>query len=120
MVANVYLRTPKYPTISNIVVSAGPDEADNRIVELVKEGDLIITADIPLADRVVNKNAFALNPRGELYTVENIKSRLAVRDLLDELRSSGVDTGGPSQFSPKDKQLFANEFNKFMTKNYKQ
>jgi uncharacterized protein YaiI (UPF0178 family) len=119
MVANSYIRTPPHHTIRNIVVSAGPDEADDKIVELVEAGDLVITADIPLADRVIKKNGYALNPRGELYTEENIGSRLAVRDLLDELRSAGMDSGGPSAFSSSDKQEFANSFDRFMSKHIK-
>jgi uncharacterized protein YaiI (UPF0178 family) len=118
MVANSYLRTPPHPTISNVVVSSGADIADDKIVELCEKGDLVITADIPLADRVIKKDAFALNPRGELYTEENIGSRLAVRDLLEDLRNSGMDTGGPSAFSASDKQEFANAFDKFMSKNF--
>lgn len=115
MVANTYLRTPPHPTISNVVVSEGPDEADNKIVELVKEGELVITADIPLADRVVKKGAYALDPRGELFTEENIGSRLAVRDLLEELRNSGMETKGPKAFSEQDKREFAHAFNRFLT-----
>jgi uncharacterized protein YaiI (UPF0178 family) len=90
LVANQQMNIKKSPYISCIAVPAGPDVADDRIVELVQHGDLVITADIPLADRVVSQGAYAINPRGELYTEENIKDRLAVRDLMNELRNGGI------------------------------
>ena len=89
--------------------------ADRRIVELVEPGDLVITADIPLAADVVAKGAQALNPRGELYTDANIGERVAVRDLLDELRGGGLVTGGPANFSAKDRQAFANQLDRWLT-----
>ena len=95
---------------------SGPDVADDRIVALVQPGDLVITADIPLADRVVSKGAFALDPRGDLYTEENIKDRLAMRNLLNELRNDGAITGGPPAFGQKDRQAFANQLNRFLTR----
>ena len=116
LVANQQVNIKKSPYISCIAVPAGPDVADDRIVELVQHGDLVITADIPLADRVVERWAYAINPRGELYTEENIKDRLAVRDLMNELRNGGVITGGPSSFSQKDRQAFANQLDRFLTK----
>lgn len=119
LVANQYLRVPASPYITSIGVPLGPDSADDHIVELVCEGDLVVTADIPLADRVVKKRAYAINPRGELYTEDNIKERLAVRDLMDELRSSGINTGGPSSYGMKDKQAFANQLDRFLTKHCK-
>jgi len=100
--------------IEYIVVSAGADEADNHIVELLKEGDLIITADIPLADRVISKKAHAIDHRGELYTSDNIKNYLAMRDLMQSIRDSGEVTKGPKPFGTKDAQNFANQFNKFL------
>ena len=102
--------------ISSLLVAEGPDIADDRIVELAEPGDLVITADIPLADRVVAKGAVALNPRGKLYTEENIKDRLALRDLLTELRDNGLMTGGPSAFGPKDRQAFADQLDRFLSK----
>jgi uncharacterized protein YaiI (UPF0178 family) len=101
-VANKPLRLEKLANLSLIMVPEGPDVADDRIAELVQPGDLVITADIPLADRVVAKKAFAINPRGKLYTDQNIKDRLAMRDLLNGLRDNGMMTGGPAEFSKKD------------------
>jgi uncharacterized protein YaiI (UPF0178 family) len=105
--------------ISSIIVPEGPDLADDRIAELAQPGDLVITADIPLADRVVAKGAFALNPRGKLYTAGNIKDRLAMRDLMNELRDNGMMTGGPSMFSKKDCQAFVNQLDSFLTRHLK-
>ena len=105
--------------IEYIVVKSGADEADNHIVELLKENDLVITADIPLADRVINKNAHAIDHRGELYTTDNIKNYLAMRDLMQSIRDSGEVTKGPKPFGQKDSQNFANQFNKFLQINYK-
>jgi len=119
LVANQYVTVDKSAYISSIIVPAVSDVADDRIVELVQQGDLVITADIPLADRVVAKGAYAINPRGELYTEENIKDRLAMRDLMSELRDGGVITGGPPSFSRKDRQAFSNQLDRFLTKHYK-
>ncbi|HON80594.1 MAG TPA: YaiI/YqxD family protein [Spirochaetota bacterium] len=116
LVANQPMRFPQSPYISSIVVSAGPDEADNRIAEIICPGDLVITADIPLADRVVTRGGFALNPRGEFYTEANIKERLAMRDLMDDLRNSGIQTGAQAVFSSRDRQAFANQLDRFLTK----
>ena len=96
------------------VVDAGADEADNNIVESLEEGDLVITADIPLADRTITKNAHAIDHRGELYTKDNIKNYLAMRDLMQSIRDSGEVTKGPKPFGSKDSQNFANQFNKFL------
>ena len=115
-VANKPVRCEKSAVISSIIVPEGPDVADDRIVELVEPGDLVITADIPLADRVVSKGAFALNPRGKLYTEENVKDRLAVRDLLSELRDGGLMTGGPPAFGKKDCQAFADQLDRFLVR----
>jgi uncharacterized protein YaiI (UPF0178 family) len=103
--------------INYIVVKAGADEADNHIVELLKENDLVITADIPLADRVIHKKAHAIDHRGELYTSDNIKNYLAMRNLMQSIRDSGEVTKGPKPFGIKDSQNFANQFNKFLQSN---
>lgn len=113
-VANKPVRMEGAAHISVILVAAGPDVADDRIALLAQPGDLVITADIPLADRVVAKGAFALNPRGKLYTQENIKDSLAVRGLMNELRASGMITGGPATFNKKDRQAFANQLDSFL------
>ncbi len=117
LVANQELHYPGSGFISNIVVPAGPDTADDKIVELVREGDLVISADIPLADRVLSKKGHCIDPRGNLFTPENIKERLAVRDLMSELRDSGIPTPGPSAYSPRDRQNFANQLDRFLAKN---
>ncbi len=116
LVSNKRVKHPKSELISRIMVGEGPDVADDKIVELVHDGDLVITADIPLASRVIDKGAFAIDPRGELYTKSNVKHRLAMRDLMKELRQEGEITGGPSAFSRRNVQSFANEFDKFLTK----
>jgi uncharacterized protein len=117
-VANKPVRVDDAAHISVILVPAGPDVADDCIAQLSEPGDLVITADIPLADRVVAKGAFALNPRGKLYTQENIKDSLAMRGLMTELRDSGIITGGPAVFSNKDRQAFANQLDSFLTKHF--
>lgn len=116
LVSNQPMKIPGSEYISSIVVAAGPDEADDRIVELVNAGDLVITADIPLADRVVSNGGFALNPRGEFYTEENIKEKLAIRNLMDNLRNSDISTGGQPPFSNRDRQAFANQLDRFISK----
>ncbi len=118
-VANKPLRLENQAQLSLIIVEEGPDIADDRIVGLVQPGDLVITADIPLADRVVAKNAYAMNPRGMLYTEHNIKDRLSMRDLLNGLRDNGMITGGPSVFSKKDRQAFANQLDRFLVRQLK-
>lgn len=115
-VANTPVHKEPSPLIASLLVPEGPDIADDRIVESAEQGDLVITADIPLADRVVSKGAFALNPRGTLYTEENIKDRLAVRDFLSELRDGGLMTGGPPAFGKKDCQAFADQLDRFLTR----
>jgi uncharacterized protein YaiI (UPF0178 family) len=102
--------------INYIIVEAGADEADNHIVDMLKTSDLVITADIPLADRVISKNAHAIDHRGELYTKDNIKQYLAVRNLMQSIRDSGEITKGPKPFSSKDAEYFANSLNKFLQK----
>ncbi len=118
-VANKKVRYEPSAMISSIIVPEGPDVADDRIVEMAQPGDLIITADIPLADRVIAKGAFALNPRGKLYTEENIKDRLAMRDLLSELRDGGMMTGGPATFTKKDCRAFVNQLDSLLMKRLK-
>ena len=114
-VANQWMRTPVSALIRHEVVSQGADEADNHIVEIMEPGDLIITADIPLADRVIKKNGVVLDPRGVFLTSANIGTRLAMRDLMDNMRSEGVDTGGPGAYGQKEKQAFANHLDRFLT-----
>ena len=116
MVANTYIRLPESEYISNVHVKSGPDVADDYIAHELGKGDLVITADIPLAYRVVIKGGYAINPRGELYDEANIKQKLAMRDLMDELRNEGLMTGGPAPFKPKDRQTFANALTKFLDK----
>lgn len=116
LVANHALKTPASPYIDTIQVATGFDVADNRIAELVEEGDLVVTADIPLAAAVVEKGATALNPRGELYTHENVRERLAMRNLMDELRSTGMVTGGPAALDRSDRQAFANQLDRLLAK----
>ncbi|ACS80727.1 YaiI/YqxD family protein [Maridesulfovibrio salexigens] len=116
LVANQYMNIPTSPFIDTIKVGAGFDVADNEIVKLCNAGDLVITADIPLADKIVEKGATGLNPRGELYTEDNIKGILSMRNLMEELRSAGTVSGGPAAFSPKDKQNFTNQLDKFLTR----
>ena len=115
LVANQPVRIPPSPYIKALQVSAGFDVADDRIVELTEAGDLVVTADIPLAAGVIEKGGHALDPRGETYTKDNIRERLAVRKLMDELRSGGVDTGGPATFSNADRQAFANKLDRFLS-----
>ena len=102
--------------ITYIIVDSRADEADHRIVEMVKEGDLTITADIPLADRVITKKANAIDHRGELFNADNIKHYLAMRNLMQEIRDSGEITKGPAPFRQKDAHEFANRLNIFLTK----
>jgi uncharacterized protein YaiI (UPF0178 family) len=114
LVANQAISIPKSKYIRFIQVAAGFDVADNYIVQSSSQNDLVITADIPLAAEMIEKGCLALNPRGELYTKENIGQRLAMRDLMDTLRGSGVDTGGPSAFSLSDRQAFANQLDRLL------
>jgi len=115
LLANHFLRTPASPYIHFVQVTSGFDVADNEIVQRVEKGDLVITADIPLADEVITKGAFALNPRGELYTADSIKARLTMRDFMDNLRSSGIHTGGPPALNHADRQTFANQLDRLLT-----
>lgn len=114
LVANQFLSTPPSVFIKKIQVASGFDSADKKIIESMESGDLVITADIPLANAVVEKGGTALNPRGELYTSNNIKQHLSMRDFSTELRSSGVITGGPDKISQKEIQTFANHLDRFL------
>ena len=118
-VANKPLRGGGSANISFIQVPAGPDVADDHIAGLVEAGDLVITADIPLADRVIAKGAFALDPRGKLYTQDNIKNSLAIRDLLKELRDLEMIGGGPATFGKKERQAFADQLDRILTRQLK-
>ncbi len=114
LVANQLIRTPPSRFIRSLQVASGFDVADNEIVRRCEKDDLVITADIPLAADVLNKKAIALNPRGELYTPATIRERLTMRDFMDTLRASGVQTGGPESLNQRDRQLFANELEKWL------
>ena len=116
LVANQPLQVPGSRYIRTIQVGAGFDVADNHIVQQAEAGDLVITADIPLAAEVIAKGCLALNPRGDLYTGDNIRQRLNMRDFMDTLRSSGVDTGGPASFSHADRQAFANQLDRLLAR----
>ena len=116
LVANKALTVLPHPLIKTVVVSKGFDVADDYIADAVEAHDLVITADIPLADQVIDKGAVALNPRGMLYTKENIKQRLSLRNFKEELRSTGIHTGGPKVMSPQDIQHFANALDRYLTK----
>ena len=114
LIANHYIKTPPSPFIKFVQVQSGFDIADDEIVKRVQKKDLVITSDIPLADEVITKLALALSPRGELYSKENIKSRLNIRDFMDTMRASGVHTGGPSAMSQTDRQNFANHLDRII------
>jgi uncharacterized protein YaiI (UPF0178 family) len=116
LVANQLLRTPPSPYIKALQVPSGFDVADSKIVQQLQPGDLVITADIPLVALVIEKGGHALNPRGEFYTTENIQERLSMRNFMDDLRNTGVNTGGPAVLSLSDRQAFANQLDRFLTK----
>lgn len=116
LVANQMIRVPQSNYIRAVQVPAGFDVADNYIAQRCQAGDLVITADIPLASDVIEQGATALNPRGELYTVENIRQRLNMRDFMEQLRSSGVETGGPPKLNQQDRQIFANQLDRILAK----
>ncbi len=115
LVANRPIRIPSLRCIKFIQVASGFDVADNEIVKRLGAGDLVITSDIPLAAEVINQGGDALNPRGELYSLDNIRDRLNMRDFMDTLRDSGVDTGGPPALNQRDRQSFANSLDKLLT-----
>jgi uncharacterized protein YaiI (UPF0178 family) len=111
LVANQPMPSPASPYINSLIVGSGFDVADDKIVELLQPGDLVVTA-----AAAIKKAGHALNPRGEFYTEDNIQERLAVRNMLDELRGCGIDTGGPSAFSSCDRQAFANQLDRFLAR----
>lgn len=115
LVANQHVPVPPSPWINARQVSPGFDVADNEIVKRMSPGDLVITADIPLASEVIDKGGLALNPRGELYTSDNIRATLNMRDFMDTMRASGVDTGGPPPFSQSDRKAFAGQLDKLLS-----
>jgi len=119
LVANQPLNIPNSSYINTLQVPSGFDVADDEIVKRLDAGDLVITSDIPLAAEVIEKGGHALSPRGELHTTENIRARLNMRDFLDTMRASGVDTGGPPAMSQRDRQDFANNLDRFLTKHAK-
>jgi uncharacterized protein YaiI (UPF0178 family) len=117
LVANQSVQIPKSRYISFVHVAQGFDVADNEIVKRLSAGDLVITSDIPLAADVIEKQGVVLSPRGEQYTAENIKSRLSMRDFMESLRSSGVNTGGPAAMNQSDRKSFADCLDKLLTNN---
>lgn len=116
LVANQPIEIPRSTYIKFVLVGAGFDVADKRIVELAESGDLVITADIPLADGAIQKQAFALNPRGEFYDANNIKEKLSIRNFMSDVRGSGQNTGGPAPLNNRDNQKFANALDNFLAK----
>lgn len=118
LVANSGLQVPRSQWIRMIQVPRGFDVADNHIVAMIASGDLVITADIPLAAAVVGKGASALNPRGELYTSDNVQGLLDMRNFMDTLRSSGVETGGPRALSNNDRQTFARQLDRWLSQHH--
>ena len=116
LVANQPVRVPPSRLINSIQVAPGFDVADNGIVRRLEAGDLVITGDIPLAADVIEKGGHALNPRGEMYTTENIKARLNIRDFMDSLRGSGIDTGGPPPLNQNDRKSFADHLDRLLAK----
>ena len=116
LVSNHYVKTPNSRFVSAKQVGKGFDEADNEIIALMSGGDLVVTGDLPLANDVIQKRGFAINPRGTVYDEENIKSHLSRRDLMEDLRDSGVVSGGPSALNKKNVQEFANAIDRLVTK----
>lgn len=116
LVANQRVRIPAAHNVKMLQVTAGFDVADNEIVKRLNAGDLVITADIPLAAEVIEKGAMALNPRGELYSADDIRARLNTRDFMETLRASGIHTGGPPTLSQSDRKTFANNLDRLLTK----
>lgn len=117
LVANHFMKIPPSQHTSFLQVSQGFDVADNEIVQRLEAGDLVITGDIPLAAEVIEKGGMALNPRGELYTPSNIKARLNMRDFMETMRASGVNTGGPPALNQSDRKAFADQLDKILAKN---
>ena len=116
LVANQPIHVPRSPFISTVQVSSGFDVADNEIVDRLEAGDLVITGDIPLAADVIEKGGYALSPRGEMFTTENIKARLNIRDFMDSLRGSGIDTGGPPALNQNDRKAFADHLDRLLAR----
>ena len=116
LVANRLLRVPPSPWIRSIQVARGFDVADDHIASSLAPGDLVVTADIPLAVAAVERGASALNPRGEFYTRDNVREMLDVRNFVEGLRASGIETGGPAAFGHADRQAFANQLDKFLAR----
>ena len=114
LVANQAMRVPRSRNIDMLKVEAGFDVADNEIVKRLEAGDLVITSDIPLAAEVIAKGGHALSPRGELYSADNIRERLNMRDFMDTLRASGINTGGPAALSQGDRQAFASHLDRLL------
>lgn len=119
LVANQNISTPPSQYIQSLRVSSGFDVADNEIVKRLNAGDLVITSDIPLAAEAIEKGATALSPRGELFNLENIRARLNMRDFMESMRSSGVQTGGPPPLGQTDKQNFANQLDRYLAQHQK-
>lgn len=118
LVANQFLKTPPSRYVQSVVVPGGFDVADSEILDRVEAGDLVITADVPLADEVIGKDATALNPRGTLYTSENVRDHLQRRDMREQLRESGLVSGGPDAYGNKEVQAFANALDRFVTRHH--
>ena len=116
LVANQPLAVPRRPNVRSITVPSGLDAADSEIVARSAAGDLVITADIPLAAEVVAKGVTAVNPRGELYTAESVRQHLSMRNFMDQLRGAGVETGGPPPFHARDRQAFANQLDRWLAR----
>jgi uncharacterized protein YaiI (UPF0178 family) len=114
LVANKPMRIPNSEYIHFLLVPSGFDVADEKILNQIQSGDLVITADIPFAAAAIEKHAFALDPRGRFFTQENVREQLSIRNFMDELRGSGVITGGPAAFGLKDRETFANQLNQFL------
>ncbi|MFK7966701.1 MAG: YaiI/YqxD family protein [Burkholderiaceae bacterium] len=117
LVANQYLQVPPAPSIRFMQVAKGFDVADNEIVAQLKRGDLVITSDIPLAAEVIEKGGHALSPRGDMFSEDTISAQLTMRDLMDTLRGSGIETGGPPPMSQRDRNAFASHLDRFLAKN---
>ena len=116
LVANAQMRIPSSELFDMILVPAGPDQADKKIKQLMNSGDLVVTADVPLAADVVQKGGIAIGTRGELFDDQNIGERLAMRNMMDQIRASGIETGGPKPISKKDLQAFANQLDRLLTR----
>lgn len=119
LVANQSMRIPRSEFITILTVPSGLNVADKQIVEMLQPGDLVVTADIPLAAHVVQKGGIAIDPRGDLFTEENIGERITMRNLMDELRGNDLVAGGPAPYGPKDKQAFANQLDRILAKRNK-